>query len=227
MNRLAAMYEKRDGQLDRVLTDKQMNELLSSSGDSVASFYQGHDYRAENLARFFTLAGVQRVPLKAQESRLLALLVEAAVLQPNGGMAYGAVGLQAVISYTAIQPDDPATAADEAIDAVRRESVLLHEVSHGEFFTNAAYRAHCWEFWRQRLTEAERQKFRRYLDGLGYNAADEELMVNEAQANLMHTPDPRAFNAKALGVTELELEGLRVRFRRELGSGSISAAPGR
>lgn len=227
LNRMAAMYEKRDGSPDRVLTDTQMSQLLLRSGDSVASFYQGHDYTADQLARFFSLAAAQRVPLTAQESRLLVLLVDAAVLKPTGPLAYSALGLQAVISFTAVQPDDPATAADEAVDGVRRASVLLHEVSHGEFFTNAAYRAHSWAFWRERLTEPERQTFRRYLDGLGYNAGDEELMVNETQAVLMHTPDKRAFNAAALDMTELELEGLRVRFRRELRSFGIRTAPAR
>jgi hypothetical protein len=54
--------------------------------------------------------------------------------------------------------------------------------------------------------------FRRYLEGLDYNPRDEELMVNEMQAMLMHTPDSRAFNAAALGVSPAVLDGLRGQF---------------
>jgi hypothetical protein len=214
MNRLAAMFEKRDGNRERVLTDAEMGQLLRSSGDSVASFYQGHDYTGEMVARFFSLAAAQRIQLNAQELRLRALLVDAAVLQAESALGYKPLGTQAVISFTAEQDDDPTTDADETVDGRRRESVLLHELSHGEYFTNAAYRAHCRDYWRRQLTERERQMFRHYLDKLDYNPRDEELMVNETQAVLMNTPDSRAFNAAALSVSEVELARLRGRFRQ-------------
>ena len=38
------------------------------------------------------------------------------------------------------------------------------------------------------------------------------LVLNEAQAFLMHTPDGRAFNAVGVGMTEPELATLRMRF---------------
>jgi hypothetical protein len=140
------------------------------------------------------------------------LLVEAGVLRADERLGYKPLGTQAVVSFTAEQQDDPTTEADETVDSRRRESVLLHELSHGEYFTNAAYRAHCWDYWRKQLTERERQLFRAYLEKLDYNTRDEELMVNETQAVLMHTPDTRAFNAEALGVSPVELERLRTRF---------------
>jgi hypothetical protein len=212
MNRLAAMYEKRDGNRELVLGDAAMERLLRSAGDSVGSFYQGHDYTGEMLARFFSLAAAQRVPLGAWELRLRALLVDAAVLKADGARGYRPLGVQAVVSFTAVQDDDPATPADETVDVLRRESILLHELSHGEYFTNAAYRTHCRDYWRLQLTERERQLFRKYLDRLDYNSRDEELMANETQALLMNTPDTRAFNAAALGVSETELGRLRARF---------------
>jgi hypothetical protein len=212
MNRVAAMYEKRDGDRERVLTDAQMDRLLRSSGDSVASFVQGHDYTGEMLARFFTLAPIQQVMLNDQEKQLRALLVGADVIRPEPAGAFKAIGTQAVVSFTSVQADDPTTPADESVDARRRESVLRHELSHGQFFTNAKYRAYCWDFWRHRLSAAERKLFRRYLEGLDYNPRDEELMVNEMQAMLMHTPDSRAFNAAALGVSPAVLDGLRGQF---------------
>jgi len=214
MNRLAAMYEKRNGDRDRVLVDAELSQLLRASGDSVASFFQGHDYTGEMLARFFTLAARQQVPLKHQEMALRVLLVDAKVLRTEEAGTFSAIGTQAVVSFTAVHEDDPLTAADESVDAWRRESVLRHELSHGEFFTNAQYRAHCWDFWRHSLSERERKLVRQYLASLDYNPDDEELMVNEMQAMLMHTPDDRAFNATALGVSKADLNRLRAQFRR-------------
>lgn len=224
MNRMAAMFEKRNGSRDRVLSEAEMTQLLRRSGDNVATFFEGHDYRGESLATFFTLASRQHLALNADELRLRDLLVEAAVLLPADAGAFRSPGTQAVVSFTAVQADDPTTEPDETIDQARRETVLRHELSHGEFFTNAAYRAHCWSFWRHRLSERERTLFRRYLEGLDYDPRDEELMVNETQAVLMHTPDPRAFNAAGLGVTEAELAGLRARFRSGHPPSSSAAA---
>jgi hypothetical protein len=227
MNRLAAMYEKRNGDRDRVMADAELNQLLRANGDSVASFFQGHDYTGEMLARFFSLASRQQVPLKHQEMALRVLLVDAKVLRPEQAGTFSAVGIQAVVSFTAAQEDDPLTKADESVDAWRRESVLRHELSHGEFFTNADYRAYCWDFWRHTLSERERKLVRQYLAGLDYNPGDEELMVNEMQATLMHTPDDRAFSAAALGVSTADMNRLRAQFRRGDPVSRASAAPAR
>jgi hypothetical protein len=213
MNRVAAMYEKRDGDRDRVLTDAQMDRLLRSSGDSVASFLQGHDYTGEMLARFFTLAPIHRVLLNDHEKQLRALLVGADVIRLEPAGAFKAIGTQAVVSFTSVQADDPTTPADVSVESRRRDSVLRHELSHGQFFTNANYRAYCWDFWRHRLSAAERKLFIQYLEGLDYNPRDEELMVNEMQATLMHTPDSRAFNAAALRISPAGLDALRKQFR--------------
>jgi hypothetical protein len=214
MNRLAAMFEKRSGRRDRVLTEVELDELMRRSGDTVASFYQGHDYPAAKVARFFTLAETQRMTLNAQEAQLRALLLESGFMKRGATGDFQAMGEQAVVSFTGVQQDDPATKPDETIDGLRREAVLRHELSHGEFFTNAEYRAHSMKFWRQELREQERRIFVAYLASLDYNAADEELMANETQAMLMHTPDTRAFNAASLGVGESTLADLRSRFRR-------------
>jgi hypothetical protein len=214
MNRLAAMFEKHGAQRDRVYTDVELGELLRRSGDTVASFYQGHDYPAAKVARFFSQVETQRLPLNAQETQLRDLLLAAGFMKRSASGAFQAMGEQAVVSFTGVQPDDRNTVPDEAIDSRRREAVLRHELSHGEFFTNPAYRAHSMKFWRSELSEAERRMFRAYLKGLDYDATDEELMANETQALLMHTPDERAFNAVSLGTSDVALADLRRRFRR-------------
>ena len=211
MNRLAAMFEKRGGRRDRLLSDAELGDLLQRSGDTVATFYQGHDYPATNLVRFFALADAQPALLNAQERRLRGLLVDAGVLRAGTGTV--PVVNQAVVSFTALQADDPATLADEEVDPARRDAVLRHELSHGEYFTNPAYRAHSTHFWARVLTAAERKTFRNYLGSLDYDPGDEDLMANETQAMLMHTPDTRAFSARSLGISQAALASMRTRFR--------------
>ena len=226
LNRIAAFVEKRAASRDRVLTDAQLAALLASLGDNTSSFLQGHDYHAVALARFFNQARRQGVQLNPEEGRLLQLLQDVGLLmEPMAARAADAslrvdeawrgVEARALVTFTAVQPDDPETVPDETIDALRRQSVLRHELSHGEFFTDPAYRERCWRFWRSALSGAERDLFLRYLAAQGYEVADEDLMVNEMQALLLHTPDPRAFKASDLGLSEAELEALRVRFARQ------------
>jgi hypothetical protein len=222
LNRTAAFVEKAAAPRDRVLDDVELQQLIARQGDNAQTFYQGHDYLASQLARFFTLARAQRLTLSAQEQRLLRLLLEKRVLAQEGA-SYSAQGLQAVVTFTATQTDDPTTPQDETVDVRRRESVLLHELSHGLFFTNAAYRDHCWRFWRERLAADERTRFRQLLARMNYDPNAEELLVNEMQALLMHTPDTRAFGAASLGISDAQLGQLRERFRK----GMPAAAAGR
>lgn len=222
LNRVAALIEKSGAPRDRVLGDAALADLIRRHGDNPQTFYQGHNYLADQLARFYTLAARQGQKLNPQEERLRRALVDAHALARDGD-ATVPQGLQAVVSFSATQRDDPSTPMDESIDERRRESVLRHELSHGLYYTNRAYREHCWRFWRERLTEDERTRLRQMLVRLNYDGSNEELMVNEAQAFLMHTPDDRAFNAASLGLSERQLSDMRRRFMqgaprlRELG----------
>lgn len=212
-NRAAALVEKTHGSRQQLLSDVQLTALQARSGDNTETFYQGHDYTGPDLARFFNLALQQKAVLNSHELRLRALLLQAAIVVEEAGV-YRSEGLQAVVSFSAVQPDNPQTQPDESVDAVRRESVLLHELSHGEFFTRADYRRRCLNFWQRGLTDSERSLFRQYLASLDYDPKNEDLMINETQALLMHTPDTRAFSAKAMGVSEMQLASFRQRFQQ-------------
>ena len=212
LNRLAALLEKHKAPRDRVLTDEGLARFIQQVGDTAETFYFGHDYPAEAVARFFTLSVNQQVRLNPSELRLGNLLLFSKMLREDNDRLLATPEREAVVTFSALQPDNPRTAVDETVDALRREAILRHELSHGEFFTNAAYRQHCWTFW-QNLSDEDRRLFRSFLTSADYDPRNDELMVNETQAFLMHTPDPRAFNAKALGVSEARLEALRARFR--------------
>lgn len=215
LNRLAALLEKNKAPRDRVLSDEALARLIQQLGDTPDTFYFGHDYPGEAVARFFTMAVNQQVRLNPGELRLGNLLLFSKMLREDNDRLLPSEDRQAVVTFTAPQADNPRTAVDETVDPLRRETILRHELSHGEFFTNAAYRQHCWTFW-QKLSDEDRQMFRAFLTAQDYDASNDELMVNEAQAFLMHTPDPRAFSASLLGIPAALLEALRARFRENM-----------
>jgi len=217
LNRLAALIEKHNAPRDRLLSDESLTKFIEQAGDTSETFYFGHDYQAEAVAKFFNLAVLQQVRLNADELRLRNLLLEANLLREEGGQMVANPGHQAIVTFTALQADRPQTSVDEAVDAQRREAILRHELSHGEFFTNVNYRDHCWTFWQQ-LTDSDRSLLRKFLAGQGYDPHNESLMVNEAQAFLIHTPDDRVMNANLIGLSQSRLDGLRERFRQGLPS---------
>lgn len=137
--------------------------------------------------------------LNADELRLCHWLLGAGLLQAAALDRLSGVPVRVLASFGAEQADDSATLQDESVDAQRQESVLRHEVSHGRYFTDGPYREHCQRFWCERLSENERLVRRRCLDRLGYDPANEDLMANQTQVLLMHTPDARDVDAAAGG----------------------------
>lgn len=213
LNRAAALLEKGAASRDRVQGDAELAALIQRGGDNTATYFFGHDYPATALARFYNLAADQHVQLNAEERRLLALLIDAGWMRQGPDGRYAGLDPAALISFSALQADDPTTKPDETVDALRRASVLRHELSHGRFFTDARYREHCQFFWTQLMNEPEREAWRHYLASQGYDAGNEELMVNETQALLMNTPDERDFKAADLRWTPADLAALRERFQ--------------
>ena len=185
LNRAAALVEKAGLPRDRVLGDAELDAAIAASGDSMETYYFGHDYAAADLARFFALADRDGVRLRPQEEWLRGLLRQEGMLAPD---ARGAL-----ISI-------PRVGAAAGVDAALRAAILRHELSHAEYFSNPGYARYVRQFWREGLDEAGREVFRRYLTAQNYDPAIEDLMANEMQAYLMHTTDSRLFSAASLGV---------------------------
>ena len=206
LNRAAALVEQPDAPRDRVLDDAELSALIARQKLTPETFYYGHDHTAQNLRRFFALAARQHIALTAEERQLESILRQQGLLVPNGAGEQGPRQPASVlITFTRAQPGT-------GIDAAMRASVARHELSHGVYFTTPAYANHCRRFWHERLTAAERERFVAYLERRGYNPRDNELMINEAQAFLMHSTDPRAFSAADLGVDDRTLDSMRRRF---------------
>lgn len=186
LNRIAALTEKAAMPRDRVLNDTELDAAISAGGDTVETFYYGHDYGAQEMAHFFALAAQQGVQLNAEEEKLRELLAQLGWLAPDvhGGL----------ISI-------PRTGANAEVTAAGRNAILRHELSHGEYFSSPGYAAYVHQFWIHDLTQAERDGVRKFLASEEYDPKVEELVENEMQAYLMFTRDPVFFTPARVGMT--------------------------
>jgi hypothetical protein len=194
LDRVAALVEKAKLPRDRVLNDVELNQAIYDCGDTIESYYYGHDYKAADLLRFFTLADQEGIKLNAQEIWLKGLLKQLGWLTP------GANG--AIITLPA---------AGGPITEEMRAVILHHEISHGAFYTIPAYAAYAKQFWSS-LTQMDRDAFTNFLGSEGYDTADTTLMLNETQAYLIFTRDPRFFNGSVVNMTQAQVDTLREGF---------------
>ncbi len=207
LNRMAALFEKRGLPRDRVLDDDALSSAIQAVGARPETFYIGHNYRALDLSRFFELADRDGVQLNAEEQRLRGFLQELGWLQKGAGAA--------LISIAGTTNElHPAELA----------ATLRHELSHGEYFTRIAYAAYVRSFWADVLTAEERTKLRRFLSDAGYDETSEDLMANEMQAFLVHTPDTPMFQVSQLGLTPARVASLRDVFLAGMPSGWLRDA---
>ncbi len=196
LNRVAAWAEKAGVPHDRLLTDLELAEAIQASGATADTYYYGHDYRGADIGRFFDLADRAGVVLRPEEQELRRLRMRAQ-LEPDG---FGAV-------ITLVR-----ASAENGVTPVARGSILDHELSHGEYFTSPAYAAFVETVWQSVLSPAERAAFRTYLAAEGYDPALEDLIRNEMQAYLMHTPDREFFDPDKLGIPAPRLAQIRAAF---------------
>jgi hypothetical protein len=129
--------------------------------------WNAHDYRAEDLARFFSLAADG--PLTAEESRLREVLLANGIIRANGAVYEPGAG--AVLSIS------------RESSATLRELLITHEAFHGVFFALPAFRDACRAAW-DSLDPDEQAVWLAFLDLKGYNTADPYLVVNEFQSYL-------------------------------------------
>lgn len=197
-NRAAAMIEKAGLPRDRVLTDAELAKAIRASGDTPETYYYGHDYSTGDLARFFAAADRQAQALTPEEALLRRLLLQEGAGTP--GFNHGVISI-------------PAAGPGTGVNDAARATILHHELSHGEFFSNPRYEAWTLEFWNNVLDTPGRAAFSKMLAAEGYDSTLGELLANETQAYLMFTPEGPFFKPGALGLEPAVLDGLRERFR--------------
>ena len=194
LNRVAALLEKSGYPREQVLPRAEIDARIVAGGATPDDFYYGHDYRSADLLRFFRLA----TDLNAQEQGLLRLTEK---------LGWGEPGAAGALVTLVRQ-----SAGNASLDANGRAAILRHELSHGVYFTTPDYAAYCEHFWHDTLTPDERDKFAAFLGREGYDTALPDLVTNEMQAYLMHTPDRRFFSPAELGIPQQRVAELRQVF---------------
>ena len=137
--------------------------------------YNAHDYKAGDLAAFFTTAARQNFRLNAREQDLCGILLANGVILRGEESGTYLPGEGAIVSFSRESPD------------YLRWEFLAHESWHGIFFTNPEFRAEV-----SRIYDAFDSKCMEFLQtywetypSLGYDRRDDYLMRNEFMAYLM------------------------------------------
>jgi hypothetical protein len=140
--------------------------------------WNAHDYRAEDLARFFDTARREQFPLLAEERELERILLD------NGVIREG--------------PLDGLVPGEGALISISRESndylrglFMAHEAFHGIFFIDGDFR----EFSRRRweaLPRTARRFILSYFDYSQYDLNDGYLMMNELMAYCLQQSSDQA-----------------------------------
>lgn len=207
-NRVGALVERMGMGRARVLEDQELASFIRSIGKTELTFAYGNDFLVSELVVFFNLAEHGNIPLHPEERALRALLLEQGLMRERFGFLQAVRPNAVVLSL----PQEKVGGAEPAVSRLARLTILTHEISHAEYYTNPAYRKWCRKFWREVLTERQRSNLRAFLAKAGYDVENEDLMANEAQAYLLYTPDPRAFSPAMAGLGELEWRELRRAF---------------
>jgi hypothetical protein len=208
-NRIVALIERIGVARARVLDDIELAAFIRATGKTEYTFAYGNDLLVSELVIFFNLAEHNNIALNEEEQRLRSLLFERGLIRERYGFLQAVRPSAVILSI----PQQKQGGGEPPVDAAARQTILTHELAHAEYYTNPDYRAWCRKFWHEILTERQRESLRAFLARSGYDPHNEELMINETQAYLSFTPDPRAFSAKLAGLSEAELNRLRHSFQ--------------
>lgn len=207
-NRVGALVERMGIGRARVLEDQELANFIRSIGKTELTFAYGNDFLVSELVVFFNLAEHGNIPLHPEERALRVLLLEQGLMRERFGFLQAARPNAVILSL----PQEKEGGGEPSVSRLARLTILTHEISHAEYYSNPHFRRWCRKFWREVMTERQRANFRVFLAKSGYDADNEDLMINETQAYLLYTPDPRAFSPAMAGLSELEWRALRQAF---------------
>jgi hypothetical protein len=165
--RLAFFVEKA-GFRNRLARDEEIAELHG---------WNAHDYRAEDLARFFNAARRANFPLLAEERELERILLDAGIIMESGAEIRGGEG--GVISIS-----------QESADYLRFR-FMAHEGFHGIFFIDEDFRDFTRRRWQQFPADAKRFLIS-FFNFQHYDTSDEYLLINEFMAHVLQQPASEA-----------------------------------
>jgi hypothetical protein len=160
--RLAFFVEKR-GYRGRLVSNEEFSGLHG---------FNAHDYRAEDLARFFQAAREELFELNPEEELLKEILLRNGIIREQGTFTPGHGGILSI---------------SRSSYPVLRRHLLTHECYHGLFFSLPEFRQAAIQAW-EGLAENEKEFWRLFFRWVGYDTEDPYLTVNEYQAYLLQQP---------------------------------------
>lgn len=132
--------------------------------------WNAHDYKADDLARFFDTARKTNFPLLDEEWELEKILLnEGIIRREQGNITEGYGGIISI--------------AREAPDFLRYR-FMVHEAFHGLFFIDEEFRDFSRRRWEQFPSGAKRFLVS-YFDYRDYDTKDEYLIVNEFMGHVL------------------------------------------
>lgn len=215
LNRIAGLVEKQDLPGDRVIRQSELDAYFANKHVNPDTFYFGHNYNGVDVAEFFNLVARDGLELNPGEADFLRSLLRHGILVKHRKIYKLADPPVVILSISQPQDDNPNTEELDFVTLGMRCTILRHELSHGEWSTNARYRRFVRDFWRHSMNNTDRQAFRAFLSSKGYDDQDQDLMANEMQAYLMHSPNPRAFSAERVGIPQERIDELRRNFLKK------------
>jgi len=160
LKRLAFFVEKA-GFRGRLAPDAEIAELHA---------WNAHDYRAEDLARFFDAARKIDFPLLDEERALERILLDnGIILEDQGGITAGRGGIISI--------------SRESSDYLRYR-FMAHEGFHGLFFIDEDFREFSRRRWAQ-LSSPAKRFIVSFFEYQQYDVRDEYLLVNEFMAYVL------------------------------------------
>jgi len=160
LKRITFFLEK-DGFKGQLLNNKVLSGLHG---------WNAHDYRAKDLAEFFTVTEKQNFTLNPEEYELRDILINNKIIHKyENGYLPDSGG---ILSFT--MESSPRL----------RHLFITHEGYHGIYFSDTRYEPEVQKVWNS-LDEAEKQFWYNFLDWKHYEIEDAYLVVNEFQAYLM------------------------------------------
>jgi len=195
----------------RVLNNDELARYIEPTRRTQADFAFGHDVLISELVQFFNYADRDKIQLNPEEIAVRDFLVEQGLVRVWRGFYQAMKPDMVVLSIPQVQDRKP---NEPMITKGARYAILLHEMAHAEYYTNPHYAKFCQRFWVETLTEPQREAFKAFLSKFNYGMGYDDLLINEMQAYLLFTPDPKSFSARKLGVSEAELQAMRDAFRR-------------
>jgi hypothetical protein len=169
LKRLAFFVEK-TGFRGRLAYDAEIADLHA---------WNAHDYRAEDLARFYEAARQANFPLLDEELQLKQILInEGIIIENQGRVAAGEGAIVSVPRRMIVEKRMVET------PEYLRYQFMAHECYHGLFFIDEDFRNFTQQRW-DGLSAPAKRFITSYFEFQQYDVKDEYLLVNEFMGHIM------------------------------------------